>query len=71
MIGGNVDSYEIMKRRYEQLKKLYFSPQSSSYGDDEEGPSAMMNRTQIVQMFENMGVELPLTPNDEMKFRRR
>lgn len=63
--------FEQMKQRYEQLKKMYFKSQSSSYDDDGEEVPAVMDRQMIVQMFNNMGVELPLTPNDPIKLIRR
>jgi hypothetical protein len=28
-----------------------------------------ISRSQIAEMFDNMGVELPLTPNDQPKFK--
>lgn len=58
---------EILLRRYEQLKRLYFQS-SSSYHDEDDEITEVISRKQIVQMFENMGVELPLSPSDPIKF---
>jgi hypothetical protein len=62
--------FEAMKYRYEQLKRMYFRTRSSSY-DDDDSEVPVMDRQAIVQMFNNMGVELPLTPNDPMVLVRR
>ena len=62
--------YDSIVRRYEQLKQMYFKSSSSNYDEDGEEIPSVVSRLQIVQMFENMGVELPLTPSDPIKFRR-
>ena len=59
-----------MRLRYEQLKRMYFRTQASYDDEGQEIPS-IMDRQMIVQMFNNMGVELPLTPNDPMKLMGR
>jgi hypothetical protein len=49
------------------LKKMYFRSQSSAYDEDGQEVPMVMDRQMIVQMFNNMGVELPLSPSDPMK----
>jgi hypothetical protein len=49
---------------------MYFRTQASYDDEGQEIPS-IMDRQMIVQMFNNMGVELPLTPNDPMKLMGR
>jgi hypothetical protein len=56
-----------MKQRFEMLKKMYFRSQSSAYDEDGQEVPMVMDRQMIVQMFNNMGVELPLSPSDPMK----
>lgn len=63
--------FDQMKQRFEQLKRMYFMSQSSSYDEDGQEVPMTIDRQMIVQMFNNMGVELPLTPNDPMKLIRR
>lgn len=64
---------EHMQRRYEQLKRWYFSPLSNKQYDEDgqELPGTIPNKSQIVQMFETMGVELPTSPNDPLTIIRR
>jgi hypothetical protein len=51
-------------RRYEALKKQWFAAAKKQYDDDgSEIPSAM-DRGVLAQMFEKMGVEIPIHPND-------
>lgn len=69
MSYGQID-FSAMQQRYESLKRMYFNTRSDYDEDGVEIPT-LMTRLQIVQMFENMGVEIPLTPQDEMKFKRR
>lgn len=61
-------TYEDMKRRFEHLKKMYFKSSPKLYDEDGQELPTAIDRSIIVKMFENMGVELPLSPNDEMKF---
>lgn len=60
--------YKSLERRFEQLKRWYFRGTSNGPTTDEV---PLYSREQIVQMFENMGVELPMSPNDKMKFRKQ
>ncbi len=60
-------SSEAFMVRYETLKKMYFNP-PYRIEDGEEVP-AVIDRFQIVQMFEAMGVELPTSPADPIRFK--
>lgn len=68
-----MSGYDAMLKRYEQLKRWYFSPLSNKQYDEEgqELPNTVPGKHQIVQMFETMGVELPTSPNDEMRVIQR
>jgi hypothetical protein len=61
-----------MVERYERLKRQYFSRSAGRQYDDEgeELPNAV-DRAAIVQMFEQMGVELPTTPDAPMQLLKR
>lgn len=56
-----------MEMRFERLKKLYFSDLRPEVDDDGIEVPSCINRAQIIQQFENMGVELPLGPADSMR----
>lgn len=60
-------SSEAFMTRYETLKKMYFNPPYRTE-DGEETPS-IIDRFQIVQMFEAMGVELPTSPSDPIRLK--
>jgi hypothetical protein len=64
--------YNAMVERYERLKKQYFGAGLGKQYDDEgeELPQAL-SRAQLIQQFENMGVEIPLTPDQPMKMANR
>lgn len=63
--------YEAMLARYESLKRQYFG--RTRYGDqqdedyEDDTPPSSASRAQIAQMFENMGVEIPVHPSDPMR----
>lgn len=59
---------EEMNARYEKLKRVYFSDLRPQVDDEGIEIPSCINRAQIAQQFENMGVEMPLTPSDPMKF---
>lgn len=60
--------FEDMEVRFERLKQMYFRAKRPEYDDDtgEEMPSCI-SRAQVVAMFENMGVEIPMSPSEKMK----
>lgn len=63
-------AYEQMQKRYRRLCHMYFNPKPPQYDEDGELiPSTEPTRSQIVQMFEQMGVELPMSPNTQMQMR--
>lgn len=61
--------YSSLLQRYEMLKRKYFYESQTRYDEDGEEIIPVISRDQIVAMFGNMGVELPLTPNDEPRFK--
>lgn len=66
-------NYEQLVKRYETLKKLYFSHLSDPrYDEDgEELPSPYPTKSQIVEMFmKQMGVHVPRSPTDPITFLR-
>lgn len=65
-------TYNEFEQRYEMLKRLYFRGPASEYDEEtgEELPT-LITRQQILQQFENMGVELPMSPTDPIKFIKR
>lgn len=66
----NVD-YEQFLRRYEELKRLYFSPKSDPRydSDGEELPSAFLQKDQIVRIFtQEMRVAVPTSVIDPPRF---
>lgn len=66
----NVD-YDIFLRRYEELKRLYFSPKSDPRydSDGEEIPSAFLQKDQIVRIFtQEMRVAVPTSVTDQPRF---
>jgi hypothetical protein len=68
MSSGQKAPYSALLQRYEALKKQYFTQSGKQYDDEgQEMPSAF-DRGQLVQQFENMGVELPLSPNYPLTF---
>lgn len=63
--------YEAFVRRYEMLKRLYFSRASDPQYDEDgqELPSAALNKQQIVDIFlKQMKVHVPRTPQDQISF---
>jgi len=51
-------------KRFEELKRQWFAAGKKQYDEDgTEIPSAM-DRAVLAQMFEKMGVEIPLSPTD-------
>lgn len=64
---------EQLVKRYETLKRLYFSHLSDpQYDEDgEEVPSAYPTKAQIVEIFmKQMGVHVPRSPTDPISFLR-
>lgn len=59
-----VDDPNLIIKRYESLKRAYFSNRSSRMVDDEgiEIPTATPKEA-LIRQFENIGAEVPLTPN--------
>lgn len=67
-------SGEAFLRRYEELKKHWFRPVRGGGGVDEDTGQVVIplyDRNQLSQMFEQMGVEVPMTPNDKPTFIQR
>ena len=61
-------SHEEMLRRYERLKQMYFNRNmGKEYDEDGIEIPSVVDRSQILSMFENMGVEIPLSPSDPMR----
>lgn len=61
-----------MQRRYEYLKAQYFSRGGGTrYDEDGQEVPSILDRSQIVAMFENMGVELPITPDQPMTLKKQ
>jgi len=70
-MAGGPASYESFLRRYNDLKKLYFSPKSNPQFDEEgdEVPSAHMSKAQICRVFlEEMRVNVPTHRQDPPRF---
>jgi hypothetical protein len=61
-------SFDQFINRYEKLKQLYFSRNSDlKYEDGQIVPSAFLNKSQIVEIFQKqMKVQLPTGPNDKV-----
>lgn len=67
MKGSDKQNYQAMLARYERLKKMYFRRgRRNEFDDDGQEMPGLIDRGAIVNMFQNMGVELPLAPNDPM-----
>jgi hypothetical protein len=63
--------YELFVRRYEELKKLYFSPKSDPKfdSDGQEMPSAYLTKSQIVEILtKQMRVSVPTHRQDPIRF---
>lgn len=58
-----VDDPNMILKRYESLKQLYFSRKSSRIIDDEgqEVPNAV-SKELLIRQFENIGAEVPVSP---------
>lgn len=59
-------THKDMLQRYERLKRQYFYGTSRQVDETGEELPQLIDRSIIVRMFENMGVELPLTPDYPM-----
>lgn len=56
-------SYAALMKRYEDLKKLYFSSQASDRNDVDGPVPNAMSRAYLVTQFNNIGAELPIRPD--------
>ncbi len=59
-------THKEMERRYENLKRMYFRGTPRQVDETGEELPSLIDRSMIVKMFENMGVELPMTPDYPM-----
>jgi hypothetical protein len=67
MSGGKRATQHDFMRRYEQLKRMWFNGAKVSYDSDGEPMPSMYDRNAVAKMFEQMGVEIPTSPNDSPK----